>query len=37
VLTACGPEHFPRPAPLDDVSPLDDAAATDHWLSRPLS
>jgi len=37
VLTACGPEHFPRPAPLDAVSPLDDAAATDHWLSRPLS
>jgi len=37
VLTACGPERFPGPAPLDAVSPLDDAAGTDHWLSRPLS
>ena len=33
----CATRTFPRPAPLEAVSPLDEALPSDHWLHRPLT
>ncbi|HXP21781.1 MAG TPA: 4'-phosphopantetheinyl transferase superfamily protein [Streptosporangiaceae bacterium] len=37
VLTACASGDFPRPAPLETASPLDQASPSHRWLDRPLA
>lgn len=37
VLTVCASGDFPRPAPIETASPLDQAHPSHHWLDRPLA